>query len=247
MKSRSKAVQFDTAESVLQAYRNKGVANWAIFCDPQFFERYQDGSLDAGYKMLEQYLQLLSRSAAIYTLCVYETVPVGGIKETTQCDGSFNFQLRERPMNSLPSEVHRMYQGNAMQLWDDYRELQQENKVLAIENAKLKKDNDLLEDDLQALENQPPQSMWGQFLNDPNVKEGVGVLIGEIVDWVRNPKGAAGGGSFSVGAVPESEALNALLRKVPDLYDLFDKLNRLSEIKPGKFDFYISALRKMRV
>lgn len=247
MKSRSKAVQFDTAESVLQAYRNKKIPNWAIFCDPQFFERYQDGSLDAGYHMLEQYLTLLSRSAAIYTLCVYEVVPVGGIKETTPCDGSFNFQLRERPMNSLPAEVHRQYQGNVTQLWDDYRDLQQENKMLAVENAKLKKDNEILEEDLDALEKQPPQSMWGQLLNDPDVKTGIGAVMHEIADWVRNPKGAAGGGSFSVGSVPESGALNALLQKVPDLYDLLDKLNRLSEERPGKFEFYISALRKMRV
>lgn len=244
---RSKSVQFDNAESVLHAYRNKNIPNWAIFCDPQFFERYQSGSIDEGCKLLEQYLTLLSRSAAIYTLCVYEHVPAGGIKENTPCDGSFNFQLRERPMSALPSEVHRMYQGNAVELYNDYRELQQENKMLAVENAKLKKDNEILEDDLQALENQPPQSMWGQFLNDPDVKNGVGVLIGEIVDWVRNPKGAAGGGSFAVGSVPESEALTALQRKVPDLFDLLDKLNRLSETKPGKFDFYISALRKMRV
>lgn len=247
MKSRSKAVQFDTAESVLQAYRNKGIANWAIFCDPQFFERYQDGSIDAGSKMLEQYLGLLSRSAAIYTLCVYEAVPVGGIKESTQCDGSFNFQLRERPVNSLPSEIHRQYQGNATQLWDDYRDLQQENKMLAVENAKLKKDNDILEEDLEALEKQPPQSMWGQFLNDPDVKQGIGVIMGEVVDWLRTPKGVPAGGSFTVGSVPESQALSALLEKVPDLYDLLDKLYRLSEAKPGKFSFYITALRNMSV
>lgn len=246
MKHRSKAVQFDNAESVLQAYRNKKIPNWGIFCDPQFFERYQDGSLDAGYSMLEQYLTLLSRSAAIYTLCVYDKVPPGGIKENTPCDGSFNFQLRERPMNALPSEIHQAYRGNATQLWDDYRDLQTENKLLAVENARVKKDNEMLEDELEALENKPPQSVWGQFLNDPQVKESIGALAGDLMDWIRNPKGAAGGG-FTVGAVPESDSVATLLKKVPDLYDLLDKLNRLSEAKPGRFDFYITALRNMRV
>lgn len=246
MKHRSKAVQFDNPESVLQAYRNKGVPNWAIFCDPQFFERYQGGSIDEGYKLLEQYLTLLSRSAAIYTLCVYDHAPAGGIKETTQCDGSFNFQLRERPMNALPSEVHKLYQGNAMQLWDDYRDLQSENKLLAVENARLKKDNEALEDDLDALEKQPPQSVWGQFLNDPDVKQGIGVLVGEVVEWMRTPKGASGG-SFAVGSIPDNEELSELLQRVPDFYTLCGKLNRLAVERPGKFEFYIKALRNMRV
>jgi hypothetical protein len=70
--STGKSVQFHTLENVLNAYQLRDVPAFAIYQGTQLMVKYEGTDIDEGSALLEQFLQMLQNSAAIYSLCVYE-------------------------------------------------------------------------------------------------------------------------------------------------------------------------------
>lgn len=90
----SNSVQFRGEDQVLAAYQKRNVPAWALFCNKQFLFKYEGKSLVEGLSQLREYLNMMSDSVAVLTLCVYEDLPAKAkIKSNTACDGSFNFTL----------------------------------------------------------------------------------------------------------------------------------------------------------
>lgn len=89
------AIQFKGIDRVIQAYVDRGIPSFSIWCGSQFIISFVNDDIEEGRAKLDSFLnQLLEGSTnAVYTLKVYEEVPGGKIKDKTPSDGSFNFQL----------------------------------------------------------------------------------------------------------------------------------------------------------
>lgn len=86
----AKYVQFKGVDSVVTACENRKAAAWSVWAGRQFM--FKGNNADE----LETLLQSLEDSTEVYTLKVYDELKdVKQIKEKTECDGSFNFQLKE--------------------------------------------------------------------------------------------------------------------------------------------------------
>ena len=91
-----KSVQFTQQDHVIDAYTLRGVPMYAIFQGAQLLTKYEGSDIDEGAELLSQFLQMLSGSAAIYTLAVYEEIAKGQrISIKTPYHGSFNFRFQD--------------------------------------------------------------------------------------------------------------------------------------------------------
>lgn len=91
-----KSVQFTQQDHVIEAYTLRGVPMFAIFQGSQLLTKYEGSDIDEGAELLSQFLQMLSGSAAIYTLAVYEEIEKGQrISIKTPYHGSFNFRFQD--------------------------------------------------------------------------------------------------------------------------------------------------------
>jgi len=92
--STGKSVQFHTLENVLNAYQLRDVPAFAIYQGTQLMVKYEGKDIDEGSALLEQFLQMLQNSAAIYSLCVYEEF-TGKISNKSAYHGSWNFRFNQ--------------------------------------------------------------------------------------------------------------------------------------------------------
>lgn len=92
-----KSVQFRHPEHVMKAWENRGVVPWAIWQGKQFQFKYDGQDSQEAQSLLAETLDMLckSRSAAIYTLAVYELKKGQKINSSTPFDGSFNFRFED--------------------------------------------------------------------------------------------------------------------------------------------------------
>lgn len=89
----SSSVQFKGADAVVKAYTMRNVARWGIWQNRQFLFKYEGDDTNEGADQLQEILQMIAESPAVYTLKVFEGA--GRVTEKTECDGSFNFKLQE--------------------------------------------------------------------------------------------------------------------------------------------------------
>lgn len=94
----SSSLHFIGKEQVLQAYHNRQIPAWSLWCGKQFLTKGMDETeLDAFLSVIWE------GSTATYTLRVYDGITnVQDIKERTESDGSFNFRLVERVDDYVP-------------------------------------------------------------------------------------------------------------------------------------------------
>ena len=89
-----RSVQFQTTDSVINAYELRAVPAFSIYQGKQLLLKYEGSEIGEGIELLTQFLPMLSSSAAIYTLCIYEEF-TGKINDKSPYHGSYNFKLSE--------------------------------------------------------------------------------------------------------------------------------------------------------
>ena len=105
------SIQFRDKEQVLEAFNNRKVNAWSIWCSKQFMFK------GLGEESLEQILETLSSGStnAIYTLRVYEDInDLKKIKSNTADDGSFNFRLNDEAQTLNQEQYSHWRNSNAM-------------------------------------------------------------------------------------------------------------------------------------
>jgi hypothetical protein len=97
MASISRTVQFRSIKDVIDAYRESGIPSFTIVSGigkaAQVLFVFECETVEEGEQYLNQLLPKLKQSAAIYTMCLYKTVPEDGICNDTPFRNSFNFQF----------------------------------------------------------------------------------------------------------------------------------------------------------
>lgn len=241
---RSKSVQFDNPEDVVQAYKLRKVPAWAIFHNnegPMF--KYDQKNMSEGEQLLSQTLETLERSAACYSFRIYEDLPAGGkIKSNSVHDGAFNFQLNDNPRGYLPPEIYQQAGVNG-----GVKVMLTEFQALKTENAQLKAK--LAEDDGEDSQ----LGIVGELLEHEAIAPVVPLLVDRLMDLFLPEKPVARQAAISgvvfAGTEQEklTEAITILASAVTDLPDVLLKLARLSQNKPTKFQYYVTMMRAIKV
>lgn len=109
-----KSVQFNNVENVVGAYHLRQVPAFSIMQGNQFMVSYDGQDMDEGETLLREFCNMISQSAAIYTICVYEEF-TGKINAKTPYHGSFNFRFngltefqKVNGLDSIHSELRAM-------------------------------------------------------------------------------------------------------------------------------------------
>jgi hypothetical protein len=240
------AVQFVGKESVVEAFGNLGVPNWAIFHGKRLIEKYEglpgeEPDAVAAGDALSEFLIMLSRSntSTIYRLCTYEDFKQGNkIKPSTECDRSFNFKLFD-PMAGYPSPNT----GNYSMM----------NEI----NERLKK-IEARQAVMEAEENEPAERVSGigayfdKLIEIPAVQQRIAQIIGSIVDKIlpssmtnNLPQTAPA----TMGAVNQddqvtkiNEALQILAQIDSQLGDNLLKVAAIAQSNPNKYFSIIKML-----
>lgn len=218
------SVQFRDLQSIVKAYQNRGVADWAIFQGKQFMFVYSGGDLDEGAAQLAEIVSALSQSAAIYTLCVYEDLQGSKIKSNTAYDGSFNFRLNEYDaQNSISG-----YRGGV------------ENTGLSLAIEKLNSRIDALETVEDENEIPEEKTLVSQFVELMQVPA-IGEIISGFIMGKNNVAGARIAGVENCGA-DSIEAFKLLCSVVPDFEGKIKKLAEMYNTNRPQFDTLVSFL-----
>lgn len=156
-------LQFNSLESVLDAYDNRQVESWAIHQGKQFMFKGQ------GHDELLTILNSISKGGtnAIYTIKVFEDVDdVKKIKSNTPDDGSFNFRLNSDQMTLTTEQYTSVYSNRAIA-----------EKLEALEKR-------LLED--EEIENEKNKSLGkiGDILEHPVIAPIVPILLEKIISTI---------------------------------------------------------------
>ncbi len=241
----SQSVQFRDRGDVIEAYRDRGLPAFAIYCGNQFFFDYSGSDIEEGAEMLRTLLDRLfkNKSAAIYTLCVYKekVIPEDGIDSETPYHGSFNFRLKD--------EVYGYETGEDARLRKRIEELE----------AKLKEAEEYEDEELPM-----EQTMMGKVeavLNHPMLQPLIQPLVERIAGFIVPPKNEPGQiddevkvrAIRGIPAVVNSdqeridEAIRILYESVGDLPDVLEKLARMSVKHPFQFKMYMVGLRAMKI
>lgn len=221
----SQSVQFASIDEVLGAYMNRQVPAWSIWQKTQFMFKYEGRDIEQGAAMLQKHLQVLSRSAAIYTLKVYEDLPkTAKIKSNTPDDGSFNFRFVDSPYST------NGYNGGNNALLQEIAELKLQIAALQEQGE------DDTDDSL---------GMLGKIMEMPGIGEAVAgllpVVIGKILGAPVAPQAQALAGV--PGKMSLKDALQILKEKDPLFEDHMIKLATLAQNNPAQFTHVISMIR----
>lgn len=238
-----RSVQFTTAEQVMEAYSNRQVPDFTIWQDKQYLFKYDKGDSDGiegGEEYLSKLLGMLSNSAAIYTLKVYEEGHER-ITDKTPHDGSFNFRFLDAPVYNTPGTP----------VMNGTRAMQDEIKALK------EKIEDLENDDSGEGEQPGVMGMIDQVLSHPAIMP----LIPMIVEKIFKPAPGAPGQIQQPGQVgtlsriagidaPGKKridlALQVLDKHVEDLPAVIEKLAWLAENRGMQFKMALGMLQGMQ-
>lgn len=221
------AIQFYGKDAVIKAAENRDCAPWAIFQGRQFLFKCEEQEIGASVAFLEEILQSLSHSTAVYTIKFYEEAKK--IKENTPCDGSFNFRLVEeeeraqrQAMYSTGSRavIERLERIEA-QLTEDEEEEDEEPEIGSINGV------------IAGLIQEPEKLM--QLINIGKTLLGIGPKM-------TNAPGAIAG-------IPEDQQLAAaieiLKKNDPKIAQHLAKLAHISENNKDTFTYLVGMLDKM--
>ena len=241
-----RSVQFVTADAVLHAYQSREVADFTIWHDKQYLFKYDGGDLEAGAEYLQQLLQMLGNSAAIYTLKVYEEGH-DKINDKTPHDGSFNFRFLEAPIYSTPGTP--VMNGNR----------NQQEKIEQLEQKILELQQELQEGE----RNEDPgvMGMIDQVLSHPAIMPMIPMLVNKIFNspgqqqpqqqQQQHQPGQLGqlsrvSGIDASGKKRIDLALQVLDKHVEDLPAIIEKLAWLAENRNSHFTMALNMLQGMR-
>ena len=235
------AVHFTNKESLVDAFRNKGIPYFAVVSGSLIIHKNQkiDDVEDAATE-LDSFLDMLNQgSNAVYVLRIYEAVPSGGIKDKTPADYGLNFRLNIDGMLPEPSRI--AYLKNR----DDYDKRLME-RLEAIE-AKI---NGV--DDEDAEDEQPAQTGLAGVLNglisNPAIQQAlISRLIGLVDKFLPPVNPTIMSGSPAINGINEEQktldnALTILRKHCPNLEEKLMALANLAEAEPAQFQMLIKML-----
>lgn len=226
-----KNVQFRSVDAVLTAYRNSEVPTWSIWAGKQFLFKYVGESIDEGAALMEQVLENLSQSRAIYTLKVHEEVPGGRLTDKTDYDGSFNFLLKE------DERTPAVLGGGSDVL---IRELLESNRALSMQVQELKQ---RIDEEPGGEENTGINGMLAGLIADPQALVGLIGVIKEMFSGNSNQP------PRHLGAVPalDLEAIGKCVEDIeqvePNARQFIFKLGEMARTNPKKCKGLFATLR----
>lgn len=226
------SIQFKGEKAILEAYDNNDVAAWAIFEGKRMMVKHTERDF------LEAYLKNLQECGtnATYTLKVYEDITDRKqIKETTPCDGSFNFKVFTFDEYE---QVREQHPG-----------VQRYNGVMAQEIREIKEQ---LQQVLSERTNEEPSSrlgIIGEIMESP-----LGPYVGQIIQNWLAPAGRTL--SAAVGNLPPSSTagngatdlqgiINGLRQHDPRINEHLAKLLKIATDDLPSFQFLIKTLDQM--
>lgn len=237
----ARSVQYTSKEQVLLAYQEQGIPSLAIMQGKQFMFRFISDDVNEGSEYLEKILDslVLSASAAIYTLCLYENKNGGIITSSTPYDLSFNFRFAVQsqsqnfvPNMGSPREVFPVFMSRMEKL---------EEQISELRNELAEKDDEGQGDEL---------GLIGRLLENPAIQN---LLTGLI----SQKQITASSQAATVGSIPESglngpniseklfQAIIVLQQHDNKLDEHLTKLAAIAAEKPKKFKALLSALELM--
>jgi len=263
----AKSVQIYGSDSLITAAKNRGCSYWAIFQDKQFMFKREDNNIDSSMAFLEQVLECLDRSKAIYTIRFYEPDDDGKkfkIKDTTPYDGSLNF------VTSEPEE----HESN-MQRWEGSRAVGSTSGRMIDAINKLNEKIDTLSTPIEEEEEKPETigSIALGLLKNPEqlaqlIAVGKSILGIPSVPVLPMPARAgigstgADGSSSAAGTVPKEEikkpepkeveyeriaaAVDILAANDPKLADHLEKLAKISQTNKPLFNIALSTIEALQ-
>jgi len=217
-----RSVQFQNIESVIHAYGLRCVAAFSIYQGKQLLLKYEGTEIEEGAELLNQFLPMLSNSAAIYTLCIYEEY-AGKINDKTPYHGSYNFRFSENTGGY--NQSNNVLQSVQLQL------AAMDEKLTRLETDK----------DLSGSEDPTLNGMdrIGQILSHPLVERLLPVIMGFIQPGEETKKLPAAMAGIETGAKAMSneltEAVYFMLAATNESEAALIKLGAVAKKDPGKF------------
>lgn len=219
MSTPARSVQFRNPGDVLTAFESRNVADFSIWQGKQFMFKYEGGDIGEGSTTLQDLLNVLGQSAAIYTLRVYEDLNGAKIKSNTPDDGSFNFRLLDETAG--------------MQHYNNNNGLQSEVNALKLKIAELEEERDEEPggDSLGAL---------GEILQHPVVQQ----FMPEIIAYIKGSPPVPA----KIAGVPTDpnqkiqEALFILNGADVNFSDHLYKLATIARTNPAQFKMLLGML-----
>lgn len=245
----SRSVQFRRAADVIEAYENNNVPSFAITSGTgkaaQMLFIYETDDMNDGVQYLEGLLTKLQHSAAIYTLCLYNRIPEGGIVSNTPYRNSFNFQLKQLPNQSSflpefaqPGQMDNEYLSRLEALTVAVRELQAEKEEepvagqLGMIGALM--EHPVLGPALTTIATSIGEKLAGLLTNNPKQTSMSGV------PGVSNQ---AAGATASAGQEDRLHQALAVLRSIdPDLTENLYKLAVIAQRDPEQYKKFVGFL-----
>lgn len=231
-----KSVQFNNVENVVGAYHLRQVPAFSIMQGNQFMVSYDGADMDEGEALLREFCTMISQSAAIYTICVYEEWN-GKINAKTPYHGSFNFRFnglteyqKVNGLDSLHSELRAMNE-----------------KIEQLQRDKLKEE---LEDDENDNGAMGTMDKINGFLSHPLIQQLAPVIIGMITkqngmeknNELLDNKISGVPGMQSEISEPLYHAICQMMVTVPDVEKHLIKLGEIAQNNPGKFKTIIGYM-----
>jgi len=221
----------------------RGVPAFSIYQGKQLLLKFEGDGIDEGATMLENFLPMLSQSAAIYTLCVYEEF-TGKINDKTPYHGSWNFNLRENTPGYNQS-------GNM---------LDTVNRKLVDLDTKITQLSQLqIEKELADSEEDPvigAMDKIGSVLGHPLVERLLPVILNALNIKTDNlqtgPTALPAPGTISgIGATDPDplisadllQAMNYMLLAAPETEKAFINLGEIARTNPKKFKDLLGYLK----
>lgn len=237
------SVQFVGKDQVMAAFESREVEAWGIFQHKQFIHKgYSSEDLSAFLDML-----LEGGTNATYTMKVYEGMKdASGIKEKTECDGSYNFKINV-PGEGIAGAGYMNNQGNAQIL---KRLTEIEEKLQGDDQPEIDEPETIGSVIIDVIKDPNKALQWANIIKDifnppaPGTAAPVQRHIAEIIQ-----PAAMGNTNTAATNLTEDEKENRIIAvmgilEAQDPYLLFhlEKLASIAQKKPAAFKNLLSML-----
>jgi hypothetical protein len=223
----SSSIQFRDKESVINAFDARGIDAWSISCGKQFMFK------GIGKEEFANMIEILSQadSTATYTVQVYEDVEdEKKIKNTTACDGSFNFKFNE--------EIRQAYG----MIRDHIGGTGSANEIVSKLNALEARLNE--SENMEIEENDNSLGIVGKILSHPAIAPVAPKLVEGLLGLIsgNNPVNAIAGQPLAVNhETDEDKIVSELKKHDPKLNRHLAKLLALAEQDPATFTNIVNS------
>lgn len=229
------SIQARGIEDVVRMFSLREVEAWSIWQGKQFLHK------GMGEDDLRAFLEMLTKSASnpVYTLKIYEGIEdPAKIKNTTDCDGSFNFKiLHQEDWQQSARSVGIITNAEVI------------SKINALEEKILAKNDEDAEPESKGI-----LGFVENMLDNPQIGP---MIVGKILDVVFPNKNGPGTipqqmpmlQPGTLGNVDADARINDAVQRLkkcdPQISEHLQKLAKIAEEQPAMFNFLIQSLDGM--